>query len=168
MRDQTIRHAWTEDEDQFLRDHYGGKMSVTDFAAKIGVSRNAVIGRAQRLGLSAAHKTGGRVRRAKARLTRSGMAQAIKIAAPRPKAVRPPSPLQERAFKPLPVCVEPVSFIELQPHHCRWPVNREGEPHSYCGSHKEPGSSYCRHHVEASMPPMEFRRARKLRRARAG
>lgn len=37
------------------------------------------------------------------------------------------------------------SIIDLEPHHCRWPI---GEPTSgFCGCQKQPGTSYCAKHL---------------------
>ncbi len=38
--------------------------------------------------------------------------------------------------------------LALEPYHCRAPVNAEGEPYTFCGHNKLPGSSYCPYHAE--------------------
>lgn len=47
-----------------------------------------------------------------------------------------------------------VTLMMLERHHCRWPVN-DPEPgeaaHLFCGMRKQAGSSYCEHHMQASI-----------------
>ena len=58
--------------------------------------------------------------------------------------------------KPQPVpkaeeAVNPVTFMELENHHCRWPVgDKAGFDQLYCGKEKEAKSSYCREHKARS------------------
>lgn len=51
---QNVRQldAWTEDEDCFVRIHYNRDLSARMIGARLGRTRNEVIGRASRLGLS--------------------------------------------------------------------------------------------------------------------
>ena len=40
-----------------------------------------------------------------------------------------------------------VGLLDLEPHHCRWPLWQAGEaPSLYCGVKRETGSSYCAEH----------------------
>jgi len=84
-----------------------------------------------------------------------------KIEAVQPK--KPPKPRRERKFvvqKPKVVksvkvkayeeALEPlwVKFMDLQYHHCRWPVGLgHGLDSTYCGHTKAPASSYCNAHT---------------------
>lgn len=41
-----------------------------------------------------------------------------------------------------------VALVDLEPRHCRFPIDVAGGPVKYCGLDKEPsGSSYCPHHA---------------------
>lgn len=49
---------------------------------------------------------------------------------------------------PAPVATDEarVSLVDLEPHHCRFPV---GDPvQGFCGHPKVEGLSYCEHHIE--------------------
>jgi hypothetical protein len=48
--------AWKKEEDEFLRRWYPTTMPLDDIAEALGRSRNAVLGRAHRLGLRREHK----------------------------------------------------------------------------------------------------------------
>jgi hypothetical protein len=46
----------------------------------------------------------------------------------------------------------PVAFLELAPHHCRWPIGHPKTPgFGFCGRTKIDGSSYCREHAERAV-----------------
>lgn len=45
---------------------------------------------------------------------------------------------------------EPVALLDLEPHHCRWPVDGEGKHTRFCGAVKTDNSSYCKHHADIS------------------
>lgn len=82
-----------------------------------------------------------------------------------PKPKRTPRPRRERIrailHKPpvprvqllIPVEVDPlwIRFMDLEPHHCRWPMGvGQGLDSTYCGIQKKDGSSYCPHHAYRS------------------
>jgi hypothetical protein len=46
------RQVWTDDMDDVVREAYRDRTRLAEVAQRLGVSRNAVIGRARRLGLN--------------------------------------------------------------------------------------------------------------------
>lgn len=42
----------------------------------------------------------------------------------------------------------PVALLDLEPHHCRWPV--QDVPYLFCADAKQDGSSYCSYHFGVS------------------
>jgi hypothetical protein len=54
------------------------------------------------------------------------------------------------AWKPLPG-VEPVSLLDLQPIHCKWPLDGFVEPHC-CGAGRAGSGPYCDAHELRSLP----------------
>jgi GcrA cell cycle regulator len=57
------------------------------------------------------------------------------------------------------VVANPVTLLELSDHHCKWPVDRPGEPMMYCGAQKHPGYVYCARHCRMAYRLPERRRA---------
>ncbi len=55
-----------------------------------------------------------------------------------------------------------VSFDELGPQHCRWPIGdpREEDFH-FCGRQKSHGISYCDRHAQKAFQPLVIRRRAK-------
>lgn len=72
------------------------------------------------------------------------------------KQARPPKPVKKaRSLMPPIIAsilfLKKVSFAELQPFHCHWPVSEE--PRMYCGEQRDADSSYCAyHHCQATRP----------------
>lgn len=134
------------DIDAEMRERFAAGDSASIVAAAINgilqepgkVTRNAVIGRWNRMDL----KRGGDIRVKRARL-RAGRP---------PKKVKRP-PFTYRAFMPKET-IEPApghaddvarvaSVLDLEEHHCRFPVRKDG----FCGDRKVSGLPYCEAHV---------------------
>lgn len=162
--------VWTPERTERLTAMWAKGHSASDIAHDLGagISRNAVIGKVSRLGLSGRPNTGHRAPR------RSHRARAPKISLVGGKAVeqklstnagtmsrraamareRPPEfdtapqPKAE-AWEPLPGTV-PVSFAELRVNHCRWPVEAAAPGAHFCGAQQSGSGSYCPTHAVTS------------------
>lgn len=132
--------TWTVERVDLLKTHFAAGLSCRQIAAEIGVSRNAVIGKLSRLGLTR-EKTGDELRPRK----------------PRERRGRPVPRLQyemlrqvydETAFTDAPVVSEQrCSLFELSEERCRWPVNSENEAFAFCGNTPLAGLPYCTGHT---------------------
>jgi hypothetical protein len=150
--------VWTDERKEIATRLWREGQTCRQIAAVIGdVSRNAVIGIINRMGLSGLQpkqqkkspehrrikNTEKRLRyRSKLRFTRSSPAivPRVKAGAFVPYTDAPPVPL-----KPYDEC---VTMEGLKPHHCRFPVDGDG-PMRYCGEDKS-FKSYClTHHIHA-------------------
>jgi len=128
--------TWTKERTARFCELHAQGVPFREIAAALGgMTVNACIGKAHRLGLV--------VRPAR------GHGGAVKN--PKPKPVR------QRAFKPLPevptlrftapieeIASGSITLLDLKSHHCRWP---EGDPILFCGAAKQDGSSYCAEHA---------------------
>jgi GcrA cell cycle regulator len=141
--------TWTDARTESLKRMWDDGESCSQIAKNLGgVTRNAVIGKVHRLGLS------GRVTATKRIEKRKGVrgpVPTVKSSALR----RPPKwrALPAPDGQPLPETraddIARVSLMDLQPHHCRW---IPGDPKlpggaGYCGLPKAPGVSYCHGHA---------------------
>lgn len=172
------RFAWTDESVESLRRMIGEGMSMAQIAKALGCSsRNAVIGKAHRLGITG----GGAVTHAKQdKPQKPAKAPKAVPATPhgggkrdlRPDR-RPASPLKisrQIAPKPMveiPAAIEAPAPVEHQPgnlkildlglHHCRWVIGDAAGPDTiYCGMPSTRGS-YCACHAALAYRPREDR-----------
>lgn len=164
--------SWTDERVELLKKLWGEGLSASQIAAELGgVTRNAVIGKVHRLGLS-------------------GRAKAPQPVAPRPKkpVARPtagpreaghPTSIGATALKadaapvarptpaPAPALVslsdEPLipncTVLQINEQTCKWPV---GDPSSmdfhFCARRSDVGVPYCAYHARIAYQPVSDRR----------
>jgi GcrA cell cycle regulator len=151
------REPWTSDRIELLKRCFGAGLTCSEIAREIGVTRNAVIGKMNRLGLSRPRDTLG--------LEQKRAAKAARSTSPHAKAWRPGVAAQRRmlmaAFpEPQPRDEEiptgpGCSLLDLNAGKCRWPI---GGPKVtdiwFCGNEPLPGLPYCLGHAR-----LAYRRA---------
>lgn len=134
---QLVEGGWTLEEESVLIDLVGAGFSYSQSAAHINeqfgktYSRNAAIGKANRIGLQCPKKEGRPTQRAH---------QPYKPRRKRPKLVA--------AARPVRCEVLPgnVSLLELANNGCRYPTD-DRSPFVFCNSPQRDGSSYCPEHM---------------------
>lgn len=156
---------WTESQDDQLKALWADGWSAGKIAAAIGQgTRNAVIGRAHRMGL--ANKQGPkRVPKVSLRYNPSSLAS--RGSPPRAPRVRVPQPVRIAGSFPLLgreaaktqrpfIQSNPLTILDLTDSHCHWPLGDPATPEFlYCG---DPiaceGKVYCAEHCAiAYLPP---------------
>ncbi len=184
--------SWTEERVETLKKMWAEGQSASQIAKELGgVTRNAVIGKVHRLGLSN-RASGGTAKVVKEKP--AAKADAVPKAAPKAKAEAPerpapaaPTPISARkqiipAGQPLPpqpsaneispealASVREVekkamklSLMELTERTCKWPI---GDPATdefwFCGLPVQQGKPYCKAHVGVAFQPMSSRRDRR-------
>lgn len=115
-------------------------------ARDIGKTRNAVISKLHRLNLM--RGTSKKVYNPGIRTKRVRPApQPGRVVAVAPKA--PPQVYVEPASSVPPE--QRVKLLDLEPHHCRWPIGDPKTPEfGFCGAHKTVASMYCQRHYSES------------------
>ncbi len=179
--------SWTQDMDELLRKHHKAGLSASISARIIGeafkrkLSRNAVIGRRNRLGIVGGTPTvrlmsySEQNKRAdflfKPAPSRSDLPKrvaALKAVAEKMQAVladEVKTKTQDKdGFE-----IVGVKLIDLQPHSCRWPIGDPQDPgFVFCGHRKAKGA-YCGHHADRAYQGIPKTRAtRPMRREAAG
>ena len=166
--------GWTDERVELLKKLWQDGLSASQIAKQLGgVTRNAVIGKVHRLGLS------GRAAPSKpARPVFKAPRPARQAAAPAaPRRIAPPPLAAAAAPTPQP----PVRYVEEAPgaatvltlgaHMCKWPI---GDPSSddftFCGRRASEGP-YCVEHARVAYQPAQAKKrsganelARSLRR----
>lgn len=176
--------SWTDERVERLKTLWSEGLSASQIAAELGaVTRNAVIGKVHRLGLSGRAKPQVQPSRPTvATPTRARTAPSRPVAqsqASRPQAPARPmsvgatalkaSPDAEQALAAAPVAeleppvFEKVTILNLTESTCKWPIGDPGKPDFFfCGRKSEVGIPYCTFHARlAYQPSAERRRDRK-------
>jgi len=167
--------SWTDERVELLRRLWEEGLSASQIAAQLtGVTRNAVIGKVHRLGLSGRVKAGDPVAAVRKK-AREADVEVIAEDATLPPDVAPvavgteagphPEPKLAVAAELVAVAVSRrVTIMDLRESMCRWPL---GDPTStdfhYCGDRSITGLPYCTHHAEiAYQPAAERKRDRRV------
>jgi GcrA cell cycle regulator len=159
--------GWTEERVELLKKLWADGLSASQIAAELGgITRNAVIGKVHRLGLS-------------------GRAKSPSSSAPRARKPRSSSMIRvprahirgntalayDYAPEPEPELIEiPVeqrkTLLQLNEATCHWPV---GDPGStdffFCGGQSNEGSPYCNYHSRVAYQPASERRREQRQRS---
>ena len=155
--------SWTDERVELLKKLWSDGLSASQIAAELGgITRNAVIGKVHRLGLSgrakSASSTAPRPRKARSPMMRIGrasirgntaLAHAYEMEAEAaPELIDNVIPIGQRR-----------TILELTEQTCRWPV---GDPSTtdffFCGGNTVTGLPYCVHHSRVAYQPVTDRR----------
>jgi GcrA cell cycle regulator len=157
--------SWTDERVELLKKLWSDGLSASQIAAELGgITRNAVIGKVHRLGLSGRAKspssTAPRQRKARAhphimRVARPAMrgntalAQAFDYEIEvEPELVDNIIPMGQRR-----------NILELTEETCRWPIGDPGSAEFFfCGGQTTTGLPYCGHHSRIAYQPAGDRR----------
>ena len=133
--------SWTEEKVNKLKELWGKGKTASQIAEIIGgLSRNAIIGKAHRLNLSAKIKT--RTATSNQSFENLKDEKNIKIKKGRRSKFR--SLIIEKDFEP----ENPKQLEELDEKSCKWPIGHPNEKTFYfCGRSSLKDFSYCRLHI---------------------
>lgn len=141
---------WTQEQDDFLKEQYR-VLSKTAIAARLGKTKNSVIGRAYRLGISRPYQEVLEERQANSKRFRPRKSRGDK-SGPELfyRRLKPVKAVKMTEAEIVPLNGVGVKMWELESSHCRWVI---GEPKdlTFCGHPKQSGSSYCSCHSSISV-----------------
>ena len=161
---------WTGDRIEKLRTLWKEGLPASWIAAELGaMSRNAVIGKAHRLGLSPRVKTqadrltvfqGNRKPPASRQRSARIREHAAQLAAAPVEAVEP-APVPEPDAEVVPLFPR-VPLTGLTGDNCHWPIGDPlDEDFAFCGGSALDGMPYCAHHARIAYTPSRNRQGAK-------
>ena len=137
--------SWTDDRIEMLKAHWDAGMTASQIAEALGegVSRNAVIGKAHRLGLEA-RPSPVKVTEAVSAVVHAVVAAAEGVVA----AVVAPKALPKRPSRAVaPVKPARTTLLDLSEKVCKWPIGHPGEKDfHFCGKAAQASFPYCTEH----------------------
>ena len=139
--------SWTEEKVNKLKELWGKGNTASQIAEIIGgITRNAVIGKAHRLNLSAKIKT----RSASTKENYNNIAEQKNNKTKRGRRSKFRSLIIEKDFEP----ENPKQLEELDENSCKWPIGHPNEQSFYfCGRTSLKDFSYCKLHLLYAYQP---------------
>ncbi|MCB5177627.1 GcrA family cell cycle regulator [Microvirga lenta] len=170
--------TWTDERVELLKKLWSDGLSASQIAAELGnVTRNAVIGKVHRLGLSGRAKdkaasTAQRPRKAArapsapAPIALPDRSNVVVAPLPQPPLIEEEPEILAGDDVAIPMS-ERVTIMDLRESMCRWPMGDPTKPEfRFCGARSITGLPYCTHHARIAYQPVTDRkRERKLARA---
>ena len=161
--------TWTDDRVERLKKLWADGLSASQIAGELGgITRNAVIGKVHRLGLS------GRAKAPSSSMPRQRKPRAPSMfRAPRPMMrgntalAHMPAYDYEPDSEPEPIeNIIPIgqrcTLLELDQEKCHWPIGDPGQPDFFfCGGKTTTGTPYCGYHGRVAYQPPAARRDRR-------
>ena len=146
--------TWTDERIAILRQMFERAEPFSIIARELGITRNAAIGKAHRLGLyrEAPTQPGGRPKSDKPKLVRERRITVVKPSKPLPPEIHAAPVIAPGEVVPL-----HVGLSDLTESTCKWPFGT-ATPYTFCGHASVGGLPYCAAHARiAYQPPSERR-----------
>jgi GcrA cell cycle regulator len=157
--------SWTDERVELLKKLWSDGLSASQIAAELGaITRNAVIGKVHRLGLS------GRAKSASSSAPRQRKARSanhmLRIARPAIRGNTALAHAYEIEVEAEPELIDNIipigqrrTILELTDQTCRWPVGDPGGGEFFfCGGNAASGVPYCSYHSRVAYQPVSDRR----------
>lgn len=163
--------SWTDERVESLKKLWLDGHSASQIAAELGhsITRNAVIGKVHRLGLSGRDKAAASPQPRNRIVASTKPVERLQSARPMPPVrgntalaldtfVAPQRQLRSAEDVVVPIS-ERVTIMELKESMCRWPLGDPSTPEfRFCGTKSGSGATYCGPHARIAYQPSQDRR----------
>ena len=142
---------WTEERVETLRMLWTEGNTASEVSRRLGVTRNAVIGKVHRLGMGG-RQTPAAPRAIAAQTPRRNRAHSPWTRAAPQLAPPPPRPRLEPAD-----LAPTANLMGLNEHSCRWPIGHPNDlEFGFCGRERQRNLSYCADHRKIALRCSSF------------
>lgn len=167
--------SWTDERVELLKKLWQDGLSASQIAAELGsVTRNAVIGKVHRLGLSGRAKASAAPVQRQRKIVRPAPAKTV-VYHPASRGGAQLAPVvvttaeTEEALEVRPATetvvipmTRRVTIMELREGVCRWPLGDPlGSDFAFCGNDCSIGATYCTYHAGIAFQPSFDKRQRR-------
>ncbi len=161
--------SWTDERVELLKKLWQDGLSASQIAGELGgVTRNAVIGKVHRLGLSGRGQPTSSIKRQRRTHAHSGGMRRQRTVSVGNLALKsnlellPDADLVPRHNVVVPIARK-LSIFQLNEHTCKWPIGDPGhDDFHFCGHDSLESGPYCEYHAGvAYQAPEPRRRARR-------
>lgn len=137
--------SWSDEKTELLRSLWTEGLSASDIGKKVGKTRNAVLGKAHRLGLASRID----IERPQRPSTPRVYVPKVKMEEPEP-ILEPPLVLDDGSN---------VTVLTINDRHCRWPIGHPNEDtFHFCGLAPKADRPYCEAHARKAYQPQQSHR----------
>jgi GcrA cell cycle regulator len=158
------RMEWTAKSIDLLRALWAEGHSTAEIGRRMGVTKNAIVGKAHRLDLPARpspirkQEEAGAPAAPRPKPAREAAAPAVQRTPPQPRPQ--PQPASPRPASPAPVAPAQVrQFPRASLRSCCWPIGEPGQREfRFCAAEAAPGKPYCDDHVAIAYVKVRDRR----------
>jgi GcrA cell cycle regulator len=157
--------SWTDERVELLKKLWSDGLSASQIAGELGgITRNAVIGKVHRLGLSGRAKSASaNVSRPRKARSSSHMLRMARASVRGNTALAHAYEVEEEATPDLIENIIPIgqrrTILELTELTCRWPIGDPGSTEFFfCGGNTVGGLPYCAYHSRLAYQPASDRR----------
>src|SRR3981189_688510 len=163
-----LEMSWTDERVELLKKLWTDGLSASQIAAELGgITRNAVIGKVHRLGLSGRAKSPSSTAPRPRKPRTSG--HMMRLARPSMRGNTALAPMYETDAAAEPELIENIiplgqrcSLLELNDSKCRWPIGDPGTAEFFfCGGAPLESAPFCGFHPGAASKPPAARRDRR-------
>jgi len=165
--------AWTDERIALLTKLWTDGLTASQIATALGeaTTRNAVIGKAHRLGLSGRPSPVRVPRPARSTVARPSKPRPLNNPERIPLMTKQTEAMRVRAAEPPARQIIPMAEIPLGPSvtllkvtdkMCKWPIGHPGDDgFRFCGGLSREGSPYCEGHAQMAYQPLPSKRDRR-------
>ena len=159
--------SWTDERVEMLKKLWSDGLSASQIAAELGgVTRNAVIGKVHRLGLSGRAKSPGSPSTIRPKRISRGGGYSTRISRKQKALVNSGHKISGAAYlaeNPVIDLVAPeplkLTLVQLTERTCKWPIGDPAEEDfHFCGHGCDENGPYCSYHARLAYQPIADRR----------